>query len=107
MLLRDVQRARTGRPLRALLRVADVSTTLPGPLLDAEGAAALLNVPKSWVLAKARADRIPHVRLGRYVRFDADDLREWAKERRRGPGVTPRSRRGSPQTRHECREGQR
>ena len=56
----------------------------PGPLLDADGAAELLNVPKSWVLTEARADRIPHVRLGRYVRFDADDLREWAQERRRG-----------------------
>jgi len=76
--------------------VPDVSITLPGPLLDAEGAAALLNVPKSWVLAEARADRIPHVRLGRYVRFDADDLRDWAQERRRGPNVTPRARRGSP-----------
>ncbi len=35
------------------------------PLLDAKGAAVLLNVPASWVLAEARADRIPHVRLGR------------------------------------------
>jgi len=73
-----------------------VSTTIPGSLLDADGAAELLNVPASWVLAEARADRIPHVRLGRYVRFDADDLREWAQERRRGPNVTPRARRGSP-----------
>jgi excisionase family DNA binding protein len=81
--------------------------TSPGPLLDADGAAELLNVPRSWVLAQARDDAIPHVRLGHYVRFNADDLREWVEERRRGPGVTPRSRRGSPQTRHECREGQR
>jgi excisionase family DNA binding protein len=58
-----------------------------GPLLDADGAAELLNVPKTWILAEARADRIPHIRLGRYVRFDADDLREWAWDRRRG--VTP------------------
>ena len=28
-----------------------------GPLLDAKGAAELLNVPASWVLAEARADR--------------------------------------------------
>src|SRR5215208_2440014 len=34
------------------------------PLLDANGAAALLTVPATWVLAEARADRIPHVRLG-------------------------------------------
>ena len=46
------------------------------PLLDANGAAELLNVPASWVLAEARANRIPHIRLGRYVRFDADELRD-------------------------------
>ena len=55
------------------------------PLLDAQGAAALLNVPASWVLAEARADRIPHVRLGRYVRFDAAELQAWWLTRRRGP----------------------
>lgn len=50
-------------------------TGLPIPsLLDAKEAGALLNVPASWVLAEARADRIPHVRLGRYVRF-AESLR--------------------------------
>jgi excisionase family DNA binding protein len=69
---------------------------MTGALLDADGAAELLNVPASWVLAQARDDAIPHIRLGRYVRFDADDLREWAKERRRGPGVTSRPRRGKP-----------
>ena len=54
-------------------------------LLDAKGAAELLNVPATWVLAEARADRIPHVRLGRYVRFDADELAAWWQSRRRGP----------------------
>ena len=59
------------------------------PLLDAEQAGELLNVPKSWVLAEARADRVPHVRLGRYVRFDADELEAWARERVRGPRRRP------------------
>ena len=55
------------------------------PLLDAKGAAAVLNVPATWVLAEARAERIPHVRLGRYVRFDAGELQVWWLGRRRGP----------------------
>jgi excisionase family DNA binding protein len=55
------------------------------PLLDAEAAAQLLAVPKSWVLAEARNDRIPHVRLGRYVRFEGDELTAWWQSRRRGP----------------------
>jgi len=59
---------------------------MTGPLLDAAGAAELLSVPKTWLLAEARADRIPHVRLGRYVRFDADELTEWVQtSRRHGP----------------------
>lgn len=58
---------------------------MTSPLLDANGAAALLNVPSSWVLAEARANRIPHVRLGRYVRFDARELELWWQSRRRGP----------------------
>jgi excisionase family DNA binding protein len=60
----------------------------PVPLVDAEAAGGLLGVPKSWVLAEARADRIPHVRLGRYVRFDADELAAWWQSRRRGPWRT-------------------
>ncbi|MGI8439858.1 MAG: helix-turn-helix domain-containing protein [Thermoleophilaceae bacterium] len=55
------------------------------PLLDAGQASELLNVPKGWVLAEARADRIPHVRLGRYVRFEAELLEEWWRSRARGP----------------------
>jgi len=58
---------------------------MTGQLLTAEQASELLSVPKTWVLAEARADRIPHVRLGRYVRFEADALEEWWAQRRRGP----------------------
>jgi excisionase family DNA binding protein len=54
-------------------------------LLDAAQAGELLNVPRTWMLAEARADRVPHVRLGRYVRFDADELEQWWRERARGP----------------------
>jgi hypothetical protein len=38
-------------------------------LVDAEAMAAMLDVPSSWLLAQARRDAVPHVRLGRYVRF--------------------------------------
>lgn len=58
-----------------------------GGLTDADGAADLLGVPKTWVLAEARADRIPHVRLGRYVRFEPVELERWWQARRRGPGA--------------------
>jgi excisionase family DNA binding protein len=54
-------------------------------LMRAEEAAEQLGVPKSWVLAEARADRIPHVRLGKYVRFDPRELEVWWRSRARGP----------------------
>lgn len=54
-------------------------------LLNAKQAGELLNVPASWILAEARADRIPYVPLGRYRRFDADELDSWWRERARGP----------------------
>jgi excisionase family DNA binding protein len=61
-----------------------------GRLLNAGQAAELLGVPKTWVLAEARADRIPHVRLGRYVRFESSQLEAWWEARRRGPQVEQR-----------------
>ena len=54
-------------------------------LLTAAKAAELLGVPASWVLAEARADRIPYVPLGRYRRFDPDELEQWWRQRARGP----------------------
>jgi excisionase family DNA binding protein len=61
------------------------------PLLDARQAAAILNVPASWIAAEARAGRIPHVRLGRYVRFNGEELMRWCE----GRSVGPRPRRGA------------
>jgi hypothetical protein len=57
----------------------------PGRLIDAKAAGELLDVPHTWLLRQARADAIPHVRLGHYVRFEPDELLAWARRRRRGP----------------------
>jgi excisionase family DNA binding protein len=46
--------------------------------------AELLNVPPTWVLEHARAGTIPHVRLGRYVRFDEKDVLDWVETCRHG-----------------------
>lgn len=37
-------------------------------------AAALLHVTPNWLEDRVSADAIPHRRLGRYIRFSAEDL---------------------------------
>jgi excisionase family DNA binding protein len=65
--------------------IAELLDAKPAALLDAKEAAELLHVPASWVLTEARHERIPHVRLGRYVRFDAAELAAWRDGRSAGP----------------------
>ncbi len=57
------------------------------PLIDAKAAGRLLGIPHTWLLAQARAERIPHHRLGHYVRFSADDLKLWLAENRITPSA--------------------
>ena len=54
-------------------------------LVDANAAAEMLGVPVSWVRQEARAGRLPHVPLGRYVRFEPAALEAWWRARGRGP----------------------
>jgi excisionase family DNA binding protein len=53
-------------------------------LLDAEAVAAMLGMTKDWVYAEARADRIPHIKLGRYTRFRRAAIDAWLLESERG-----------------------
>jgi hypothetical protein len=59
-------------------------------LIDARGASQLLGVPYTWLLAQARAWRIPHHRLGHYVRFDPQELAAWLRETRIAPHTITR-----------------
>jgi len=54
------------------------------PLLTADDVAALLGVSKSYVWHLCREDSIPHVRLGRSVRFRQEALDRWLLEVERG-----------------------
>ncbi len=60
--------------------------TLNDRLLDAKAVAERLGVPETWVRESARSGAIPHVRLGRYVRFDLDDVEHWLQEECKQPG---------------------
>ncbi len=49
-------------------------------LLTAEEVAALLQVTCAWVYAQTRRHRIPHLRLGRYVRYRREALDAWMRQ---------------------------
>jgi excisionase family DNA binding protein len=70
----------------------------PRQLLTAEDVAAMLGMGTDWIYAQVRADRIPHVRLGRYVRFRAESIDEWICEQERGRIRADSKRRGAAVT---------
>jgi excisionase family DNA binding protein len=53
-------------------------------LLDAREVAALLHVPERWVREHTRSGLVPHVRLGRYVRYRGDAVVAWLAEQEQG-----------------------
>ena len=66
---------------------------LSGRLLTAKEVGELLQLNASWVLDAARRNAIPHIRLGRYVRFRRIDIETWLSDQRRGPEVESGKRR--------------
>ena len=52
-----------------------------GDLMDVAEAARVLHVPISWVYERTRRrgrDRIPHIKLGKYLRFVRSEIVMWA-----------------------------
>lgn len=55
-------------------------------LMTVQELAVLLKVPKSWIYERTRRRRqeqLPHLRLGKYVRFEEKAVRTFLKRRRR------------------------
>jgi excisionase family DNA binding protein len=59
-------------------------------LLTAGEVAELLAVPESWVREATREGRLPHLRLGRYRRYERAAIDTWLTDQRGGPPVPPR-----------------
>jgi excisionase family DNA binding protein len=54
-------------------------------LLTLKEAAAWLRVPPSWLYQRTYAgatEKIPHLKIGRLLRFDRAELQKWLDERR-------------------------
>lgn len=63
---------------------------LAEPLLDASEAARLLKVPRSTLYELVRSRELPHVKVGRALRFTRADLAIWIADNSYGRGATPR-----------------
>lgn len=56
-------------------------------LLDAKQVAELLNVKLSWVQQQPRSrvkDPLPHIKVGKYVRYQEAAVREWLERQKKG-----------------------
>ena len=63
-----------------------MSELLSEPLLDVADVARLFKVRRAWVYAAVEAPdgTIPHIRLGRYIRFKRHAITAWMDRREKG-----------------------
>jgi excisionase family DNA binding protein len=71
-------------------------------LVDAAAVAELLGVPVSWVREQTRSGFLPHVQLGRYVRYRLSVVEVWIAEQSKAGQA--RARGGVPATRARLRQ---
>lgn len=77
------------------LRVNELSTPSTAPpkreapseskaLVDVETIARFLAISKSWVYEQAKRHGLPHFQVGRYLRFDQNEVERWLQTKRQG-----------------------
>lgn len=59
--------------------------TADDKLLTADDVADLMRVTRAWVYAETRRNAIPHLRLGRYVRYRRAAIEAWMAQIERRP----------------------
>lgn len=55
-------------------------------LVNVQEIAEVLGVPRSWVYRKTRTGDIPCIHVGKYLKFDANDVVAFLKEESNGTG---------------------
>jgi excisionase family DNA binding protein len=77
-----------------MLQESHASLTDVDDLLTVEEVAALLKVKPSWVYERIRArrgDKLPHVKLGHYLRFERPAVEEFVRRQRKAYFSTMRN----------------
>jgi excisionase family DNA binding protein len=70
--------------VHAELEVATSRNGKTAPLLTVEELHQALKVPKSWIYERTRrkTNSIPHLKVGRYPRFDLTEVKAWLKDQK-------------------------
>jgi excisionase family DNA binding protein len=55
------------------------------PLVDVNRVAEVTGTPVSWWYSAAESNRVPHYRVGKYVRFKLSEVEQWLAAQRRVP----------------------
>jgi len=53
-------------------------------LLTVDDVAARLRVTKSWIYIKTKTNELPHIKVGRYIRFRATDIERYLSAQSQG-----------------------
>jgi excisionase family DNA binding protein len=67
--------------------IVETSASLKGELLTVPEIASALKVPVSWIYDRVRrsgAEQIPHIKLGKYLRFRWDSVQRWLDTLKQG-----------------------
>lgn len=86
---RDLLTARAVADLDGAWERVREKESAPGTnrLLEAEDVADMLGMTTDWIYREVRAGRLPHIRLGRYVRFRRESIDAWLEACERGGRV--------------------
>jgi excisionase family DNA binding protein len=77
------RQSKAGSPVTG--RAGSVPAGGGSSLLDTQQTALFLNTTPRFVRRLVHERRIPHLKIGRFVRFDPDELRSWLDECRQEP----------------------
>jgi excisionase family DNA binding protein len=92
---RRTRPTRTVRPAETMPAPAPSTNGAPGaggpaglpfePLESIGETAEWSTLPVSWLYAQTAAGTIPHLRIGKYVKFRRSEVLAWLETKRRGP----------------------
>ena len=77
--------SKTEKPRTLFRSYMELKNPFAAQLMTVSEIAEALRVPESWVYERTRrrgSERMPHIKLGKYLRFELTDVRSWLETMR-------------------------